>query len=127
MTDSPTSPPSPPPTGSSGLLPHSLDTQAPATTTTSSTSPTNSQPLITVILPSQSITFKVPINPSATVNDLKNVIHNSCPGRPAQSGQRIIWKGRFLKDEEVVEDVVVKNGGTGDPTVYLAVHPSSWT
>ncbi|KAG9019008.1 hypothetical protein FRB90_007388 [Tulasnella sp. 427] len=120
MSDSPSSPPTP--TGSSSVLPHSLDTQPQA-----AAPPTKSHPLITVILPSRSITFKVPINPSATVNDLKNVIHDSCPGRPAQSGQRIIWKGRFLKDEEVVEDVVNKNGGVGDPTVYLAVHPSSWT
>ncbi|KAG8907215.1 hypothetical protein FRB99_005039, partial [Tulasnella sp. 403] len=100
----------------SPLIPRDIDTKV--------AGPSNSQ--VTVIFPSQSITLRIPISSSATVTDLKNVIQDRCPGRPAPKGQRIIWKGRFLRDDEGMQEVL-GSGTLGEPTVYVSVHPTSWT
>jgi hypothetical protein len=49
------------------------------------------------------LTLAVPAG--ARVADLKTVIAEQCPGQPRPNGQRIIWKGRIVVDEEVVGDI----------------------
>lgn len=62
--------------------------------------------LITVILEPQRVTQRIPVTSWATVQDLKDAIFDRFPGKPAQSGQRLVCNGKFLKDGEVVRDVV---------------------
>ncbi|KAG8882771.1 hypothetical protein FRB98_003485 [Tulasnella sp. 332] len=81
--------------------------------------------LVTVILSPQNLTLHVPIHAGATIADLKTSIFIQCPGKPLQSGQRIVCNGRFLNDAEVVGDVVKNDHG--QPTVYLSVNPTSWS
>ena len=58
-----------------------------------------------VELPAYSHSFHVPVNPATTVVDVKQEIAKVCPGSPDPSGQRLVWRGRFLRDEETLEDV----------------------
>ncbi|ELU40863.1 hypothetical protein AG1IA_05116 [Rhizoctonia solani AG-1 IA] len=69
------------------------------------------------------LTLAVPAG--ARVADLKTVIAEQCPGQPKPNGQRIIWKGRIVVDEEVVGDIW--KPGHDTHTVHLAVHPSAWS
>ncbi|KAG9127485.1 hypothetical protein FRC07_013163 [Ceratobasidium sp. 392] len=69
------------------------------------------------------LTLAVP--PGAKVADLKTAIAERCPGQPKPNGQRIIWNGRIVVDEEVVGDIW--KPGHGAHTVHLAVHPSAWS
>ncbi|KAG8730632.1 hypothetical protein FRC10_002537 [Ceratobasidium sp. 414] len=69
------------------------------------------------------LTLAVP--PGAKVSDLKTAIAERCPGQPKPNGQRIIWNGRIVVDEEVVGDVW--KPGDSAHTVHLAVHPSAWS
>ncbi|KAG8717482.1 hypothetical protein FRC08_007367 [Ceratobasidium sp. 394] len=69
------------------------------------------------------LTLAVP--PGAKVADLKTAIAERCPGQPKPNGQRIIWNGRIVVDEEVVGDIW--KPGNGAHTVHLAVHPSAWS
>ncbi|CAE6437525.1 unnamed protein product [Rhizoctonia solani] len=88
------------------------------------------------------LTVAVPAG--ARVADLKTVIAEQCPGQPKPNGQRIIWKGRIVVDEEVVGDIwkaslfpswaaisslisAPKQPGQDTHTVHLAVHPSAWS
>ena len=97
-----------------------------------------------VELPAYSRSFQVPVCPSATIHDVKREITKACPGSPSPEGQRLVWRGRFLKDEEKVEDVwkVCFYRLPGRPymvqlflhqspediqVIHLAVHPSAWT
>ncbi|KAB5589564.1 hypothetical protein CTheo_6990 [Ceratobasidium theobromae] len=65
------------------------------------------------------LTVAVPAN--ARVADLKTAIAARCPGQPRPHGQRIIWRGRIVVDDEVVGDIWDTH------TVHLAVHPSAWS
>lgn len=58
-----------------------------------------------VELPAYSHSFEVQVTPVSTIRDVKLEIARVCPGSPSPVGQRLIWRGRFLKDEEKVEDV----------------------
>lgn len=49
------------------------------------------------------LTLAVPSG--ARVADLKTAISERFPGQPKPNGQRIIWKGRIVVDEEVVGDI----------------------
>ncbi|KAJ1311916.1 hypothetical protein OPQ81_010376 [Rhizoctonia solani] len=69
------------------------------------------------------LTLAVPAR--ARVADLKTAIAEQCPGQPKPNGQRIIWKGRVVVDEEVVGDIW--KPGQDTHTVHLAVHPSAWS
>ncbi|KAH7345498.1 hypothetical protein B0J17DRAFT_640101 [Rhizoctonia solani] len=69
------------------------------------------------------LTLAVPAR--ARVADLKTAIAEQCPGQPRPNGQRIIWKGRVVVDEEVVGDIW--EPGQDTHTVHLAVHPSAWS
>ncbi|KAG8790231.1 hypothetical protein FRC12_012437 [Ceratobasidium sp. 428] len=69
------------------------------------------------------LTLAVP--PGAKVADLKTAIAERCPGQPKPNGQRIIWNGRIVVDEEVIGDIW--KPGNSAHTVHLAVHPSAWS
>ena len=58
-----------------------------------------------VELPAYSHSFQVQVTPSATIRDVKQEITKVCPGAPTAEGQRLVWRGRFLKDEEKLEDI----------------------
>ena len=58
-----------------------------------------------VELPSYSYSFHVQVQPDWIVQDVKEEIKRVCPGSPEVDGQRVIWRGRFLRDEERVSDV----------------------
>jgi len=77
-----------------------------------------------VELPTHSLSFHVQVSPSSTIRDVKGRIEATCPGKPRVDGQRVIWRGRFLKDDEMVQDIWKSPADT--PVVHLSVHPSAW-
>ncbi|TFK92934.1 hypothetical protein K466DRAFT_643056 [Polyporus arcularius HHB13444] len=79
---------------------------------------------VRVELPAYSHSFEVQVPPSSTIRDVKHEIAKVCPGCPSPAGQRLIWRGRFLKDEEKVEEVWKPEDSR---VIHLAVHPSAWT
>ncbi|KIY46601.1 hypothetical protein FISHEDRAFT_46938 [Fistulina hepatica ATCC 64428] len=60
-----------------------------------------------------------------TVLDVKNAIADLCPGHPRVSGQRLIWRGRTLEDDERLIDLW--QSPSEPRVVHLAVHSSAWT
>jgi hypothetical protein len=58
-----------------------------------------------VELPSYSHSFIIQVPVSYTILDVKGEIFRTCVGAPRADGQRIIWRGRILRDEEKVEDI----------------------
>ncbi|KAI1789059.1 hypothetical protein LXA43DRAFT_893679 [Ganoderma leucocontextum] len=78
-----------------------------------------------VELPAYSHSFQVQVTPSSTVRDVKHEIAKVCPGSPGPEGQRLIWRGRFLRDEEKVEDIW--KSPEDSRVIHLAVHPSAWS
>ncbi|KAF8974349.1 hypothetical protein BDZ97DRAFT_15959 [Flammula alnicola] len=78
---------------------------------------------IRVDLPSYSRTFTVKVQPSSLISQVKQEIYRTCPGQPRPDGQRLIWRGRVLTDNENIDDL-----WKADPRiVHLAVHPSAWS
>ncbi|KDQ64709.1 hypothetical protein JAAARDRAFT_28354 [Jaapia argillacea MUCL 33604] len=78
-----------------------------------------------VELPAYSLSFHVEVPLSSSVLDIKHRIYTSCVGAPRVDGQRLIWRGRFLRDEERVQDIWKS---PDDPhTIHLAVHSSAWS
>ncbi|KAG6855007.1 hypothetical protein C0991_005936 [Blastosporella zonata] len=78
-----------------------------------------------VELAHQSAREGVTVSPASTIAHLKQEISIACPGNPRVSGQRIIWRGRYLVNHEKVEDLWKS---PDDPRiVHLAVHPSAWS
>ena len=61
--------------------------------------------LVRVELPTYSHSFQVSVPSTGTINDVKREIENVCVGSPRVQGQRLIWRGRFLGDEEKVLDI----------------------
>ncbi|KAH9482820.1 putative oxidoreductase C26H5.09c [Psilocybe cubensis] len=78
---------------------------------------------IRVDLPTHSRSFTVKVSPSSSVLDVKEEIYHTCPGAPRTSGQRLIWRGRMLEDDEKIENL----WKTEPRIVHLAVHPSAWS
>ncbi|KAL4241415.1 Homocysteine-responsive endoplasmic reticulum-resident ubiquitin-like domain member 1 /2 [Abortiporus biennis] len=78
-----------------------------------------------VELPSFSQSFQVQVPESASVLDIKEAIKIKCPGNPSVDGQKLIWRGRFLKDTERLSEVW--KSPNESRVVHLAVHPSAWT
>ncbi|TCD66950.1 hypothetical protein EIP91_000728 [Steccherinum ochraceum] len=78
-----------------------------------------------VELPTQSLSFHVQVPPSSTIRHVKEQIQLVCPGAPRADGQRIIWRGRFLKDDESVQSIWKSPADT--PVIHLSVHPSAWS
>lgn len=58
-----------------------------------------------VELPAYSYSFHVHVEPSWSILNVKEEIKRACPGSPQVDGQRVIWRGRLLRDEEKVQDV----------------------
>jgi hypothetical protein len=79
---------------------------APPTTTM-----TESLVAVRVELPTYSLSFSIQVHICATVLDVKHAISASCTGQPRVEGQRIIWRGRYLEDQEKISDIwkVTKN------------------
>jgi len=60
---------------------------------------------IRVDLPTHSHTFTVSVPSHYSVLRVKQEIYGICPGQPKPEGQRLIWGGRLLSDEETVESL----------------------
>ena len=60
---------------------------------------------ITIELPQIARTFSITVAPGATIRDVKDAVSQECEGRPRAEGQRLIAKGRVLRDEERVEEL----------------------
>ncbi|KIK65403.1 hypothetical protein GYMLUDRAFT_219407 [Collybiopsis luxurians FD-317 M1] len=84
---------------------------------------------IHVELPAYGYSFvvNVPSDPSSSVLSIKEAISVLCPGYPASDGQRIIWRGRVLRNEEKIENLWPNNGEEVKRIVHLSVHPSAWS
>lgn len=73
---------------------------------------TDSLVAVRVELPTYSLSFTVDVPVSATVLDVKHSISASCAGQPRVEGQRMIWRGRYLEDQEKISDVWKVTGYT---------------
>ncbi|KAG6837961.1 hypothetical protein H0H93_008355 [Arthromyces matolae] len=80
---------------------------------------------VRVELPAYAHSFTIQVPSTSTIADVKQEIFNSCPGKPRVTGQRIIWRGRYLVDHEKVEELWKLPDELR--TVHLAVHSSAWT
>jgi len=56
-------------------------------------------------LPAYSHSFNVRVPPTSTIQAVKEEIARVCPGQPRTEGQRLIWRGRILKNDDKVEDL----------------------
>lgn len=78
-----------------------------------------------VELPAYSHSFLIQVPSSSLIIDVKQEIFKSCVGAPRVEGQRVIWRGRHLVDNEKVEDLWKS---PDEPRiVHLAVHPTAWS
>ncbi|KAH8830720.1 hypothetical protein DL96DRAFT_1495636 [Flagelloscypha sp. PMI_526] len=80
---------------------------------------------VRVELPTYSYTWNIAVGPTSTVANLKDQIFQTCPGQPLVSGQRLLCKGRLLRDEERLSDVWPSLHESR--VVHLAVSPGAWT
>lgn len=62
---------------------------------------------IKVEIPSHTFSFSISLASDASVRDLKHAIFEKCQGKPAVDGQRLITKGRVLKDNETIDSIWV--------------------
>lgn len=58
-----------------------------------------------VDLPAYSRSFLLKVNLSDSILQVKEEIYRTCPGQPRPEGQRLIWRGRILADNEMVDDL----------------------
>jgi len=58
-----------------------------------------------VELPAHSHSFQVQVPDSSSVANIKSEISKSCPGGPKVEGQRLIYAGRLLRDDEQIQDI----------------------
>lgn len=56
-------------------------------------------------LPTYARSFTIQIPDTCTILEVKEEISRTCPGRPRVEGQKLIWRGRFLADNEKVETI----------------------
>lgn len=56
-------------------------------------------------LPTYARSFTIQVLDTCTVREIKEEISRACPGRPRVEGQKLIWRGRFLMDDESVETI----------------------
>ncbi|KZT12857.1 uncharacterized protein LAESUDRAFT_746306 [Laetiporus sulphureus 93-53] len=80
---------------------------------------------IRIELPAYSHSFVVQVDQSSSIGDVKREISKTCTGAPRVDGQRLIYKGRILSDDEKVADTWKSQHDAH--TLHLAVHPSAWT
>ncbi|KAI0080648.1 hypothetical protein K474DRAFT_1657456 [Panus rudis PR-1116 ss-1] len=79
---------------------------------------------IRVELPAYSHSFLIQVPSTSSILDVKNEIQRTCPGAPRTNGQRVIWRGRFLGDDERIQDIWTSPDESR--VLHLAVHPSAW-
>jgi hypothetical protein len=58
-----------------------------------------------VEFPAYAQSFLVHVPHSSTVLDVKQEIFKACVGGPRPDGQRLIWRGRYLVDDEKVAEL----------------------
>lgn len=58
-----------------------------------------------VELPAHSHSFQVQVPESSSIANIKSEISKSCPGGPKVEGQRLIYAGRLLRDDEQAQDI----------------------
>lgn len=58
-----------------------------------------------VELPGHSHSFQVQVPESASIENIKSEISKSCPGEPRVDGQRLVYAGRVLHNEELIQDI----------------------
>lgn len=61
--------------------------------------------VIRVELPAYSYSFNIRVPESAAVLDVKQAISSVCIGHPRPDGQRVIWRGRYLDDQEKISEL----------------------
>lgn len=61
--------------------------------------------VIHVELPAFSNSFDVQVPENATIIDVKQAISSVCIGRPRPEGQRLVWRGRYLDDQEKIDEL----------------------
>jgi hypothetical protein len=60
---------------------------------------------IRVELPSHSHVFNMTVAEATLISGVKSMIESQCSGSPRVDGQRLIYRGRILQDNEIVKDV----------------------
>jgi hypothetical protein len=60
---------------------------------------------IRVELPSHSYVFTIVVPENNTIAAVKEAIKLQCAGEPREEGQRLIHRGRILRDNETVKDI----------------------
>jgi hypothetical protein len=60
---------------------------------------------VRVELPTYNHSFTVDISNTGSIHDLKAEIGRVCTGQPRLDSQRVIWRGRLLRDEEKVGEL----------------------
>ena len=58
-----------------------------------------------VDLPAYSRSLFLKVNASNSILQIKEEIYRNCPGQPRPDGQRLIWRGRILADNETVDNL----------------------
>ena len=58
-----------------------------------------------VDLPAYSRSLLLKVNVSTSILQIKEEIYRICPGQPRPDGQRLIWRGRILTDNETVNNL----------------------
>ena len=77
--------------------------------------------LIRVELPTYSHSFQISVPSIGTIDNVKREIEKTCAGNPRVHGQRLIWRGRFLGDDEKVLDIwKVRCPPTNQQLMFLA-------
>ena len=56
-------------------------------------------------VPAYALSFQIQVQTEWSIRDVKEEIKRVCQGEPRVDGQRIIFRGRILRDEERVEDI----------------------
>lgn len=96
-----------------------------------------------VELSASSHSFQIQVPHHASILNVKQEIRRKCPGGPREDGQRVVYRGRFLRDEEKVADIwkvrcIARSSALLRPLlcqqspddariIHLAVHPSAWS
>jgi len=56
-------------------------------------------------LPTYAHSFSIHVPDTCTILEVKKEISRICPGQPCVDGQKLIWRGRFLADNEQVDTI----------------------
>jgi hypothetical protein len=70
-------------------------------------------------LPTYARSFSIQVPDTCTILEVKEEISRICPGKPRVDGQKLIWRGRFLADDEKVEAIWKVSARTRAPLSHL--------